>query len=243
MKILTDIIKHACSRFNIDSKDLCDDPESCAHSKSSSRAPDEGDENWLACLGHSKRCDNGQAYLVKTYKGRVETEEIMEYLSRLLHGYFHKQRPEQNISLRESRFGGTSTTTMVNSQVLMTGNSSQPTSISAGSYLRRTYRSPAFHTAVYALNGGGKNRLDISRLVHVNTFTPRQRSLLSTLSQRRCANTPSKSNAKRGRPPKRKRALEYQPGEMPSPEKVSKEARVEENDDEDIFKDAFEECL
>ena len=52
-----------------------------------------------------------------------------------------------------------------------------------------------------------------------------------------------KTNAKRGRPAKRKRALEYQPGEMPSPEKVSKEARVEENDDEDIFTDAFEDCL
>ena len=52
-----------------------------------------------------------------------------------------------------------------------------------------------------------------------------------------------KSNAKRGRPAKRKGALEYQPGEMPSPEKVSEEARVEENDDEDIFNDAFEACL
>ena len=30
-----------------------------------------------------------------------------------------------------------------------------------------------------------------------------------------------KANAKRGRPAKRKRALEYQPGEMPSPDKVS----------------------
>ena len=195
MKILTDIIKHVCNRFNIDPKDLCDDPESCAHSKSSSRAPDEGDENWLACLGYSKRCDNGQAYLVKTYDGRVETEEIMEYLLRLLHGYFHKKRPEQNISLRESRFGGTSTTTMVNSQMtwslLTIGSNSQPTSISAESYLRRTYRSPAFHTAVYALNGGGENRLDISRLVNVNMFTPLQRFLLSTLSQTRCANTSS----------------------------------------------------
>jgi len=30
---------------------------------------------------------------------------------------------------------------------------------------------------------------------------------------------------------------------MPSPEKVSKEARVKENDDEEIFEDAFEACL
>jgi len=30
---------------------------------------------------------------------------------------------------------------------------------------------------------------------------------------------------------------------MPSPEKVSKKARVEENDDDDIFEDAFEACL
>jgi hypothetical protein len=50
-------------------------------------------------------------------------------------------------------------------------------------------------------------------------------------------------NAKRGRPAKRKRALEYQPGEMPSPEKVSKEARVEENDDDDVFADTIEACL
>ena len=50
-------------------------------------------------------------------------------------------------------------------------------------------------------------------------------------------------NAKRGRPPKRKRALEYQPGEMPSPEKVSNEARVEGNDEEGIFADTFEACL
>ena len=53
-----------------------------------------------------------------------------------------------------------------------------------------------------------------------------------------------KANAKRGRPAKRKRALEYQPGEMPSPDKVSKEARVEGNDDEKgIFADTFEACL
>ena len=51
------------------------------------------------------------------------------------------------------------------------------------------------------------------------------------------------SNAKRGRPAKRKRALEYQPGEMPSPEKVSNEARVEGNDEEGIFADTFEVCL
>ncbi|CAL6331951.1 unnamed protein product [Bathycoccus prasinos] len=56
-----------------------------------------------------------------------------------------------------------------------------------------------------------------------------------------------KSNAKRGRPAKGKRALEHQHGEMPSPEKVFNEARVEENDDniddEDIFEDTFEDCL
>ena len=50
-------------------------------------------------------------------------------------------------------------------------------------------------------------------------------------------------NAKRGRPAKRKRALEYQLGEMPSPDKVSNEARVEENDEEGIFADTFEACL
>ena len=46
MKILIDIIKRACKRLNIDPKDLCDDPDSSAQSKSSSREPAEGDENW-----------------------------------------------------------------------------------------------------------------------------------------------------------------------------------------------------
>ena len=89
-----------------------------------------------------------------------------------------EKRPEQNISLRESRFGGTSTTTIF---------------------------------AQY-------------------TVPEKMRQHI-------------RANAKRGRPAKRKRALEYEPGEMPSPEKVSKEARVEENDDEDIFEDTFEACL
>ena len=65
------------------------------------------------------------------------------------------------------------------SKLLTTGSNSQPTSISAGSYLRRTYPSPTFHTAVYAFNSEGGNRLDISRLVNVNTFTPLQRFLLT----------------------------------------------------------------
>ena len=43
MAILTDIIKYACNRFNIDPKHLCDDPDSPTQSKSSSRAPAEGD--------------------------------------------------------------------------------------------------------------------------------------------------------------------------------------------------------
>jgi len=59
MKIWADIIKHACNRFNIDPKDLFDDLDSCAQSKSSSRAPAEGDkkENELA-LNTTKRCGN-----------------------------------------------------------------------------------------------------------------------------------------------------------------------------------------
>ena len=44
IKILADIIKHACNRFNIDPKDLFDDLNSCAQSKSSSCAPAKGDE-------------------------------------------------------------------------------------------------------------------------------------------------------------------------------------------------------
>ena len=39
------------------------------------------------------------------------------------------------------------------------------------------------------------------------------------------------ANKKRGRPSKTKRA--YEPGEMPSPEKVRKSARVEENNEEE----------
>ena len=37
MKILRDIIKRTCKHFNIDPKELCDDPDSSAQSKSSSR--------------------------------------------------------------------------------------------------------------------------------------------------------------------------------------------------------------
>jgi hypothetical protein len=47
-----------------------------------------------------------------------------------------------------------------------------------------------------------------------------------------------------GRPGKRKRALEHQPGEMPSPEKVSKaEENDDGTDDEDIFEDTVEGLL
>ena len=142
-------------------------------SKSSSRARAKGDEKEDEhALDTTKRCNNGHA-LLKTFKGRVETKEIKEYLLRHKYGYFVNKEKETNFNVRASRFGG-------------------------------TYE-------------------------HIRCRKMRQNI---------------KTNAKRGRPPKRKRALEYQPGVMPSPEKVSKEARVEENDDdEDIFEDAFEACL
>ena len=54
MKILADFIKRTCNRFNIDPKDLCDDPDSSARSKSSSRAPAEN-VDWLALDGHYKK--------------------------------------------------------------------------------------------------------------------------------------------------------------------------------------------
>ena len=41
------------------------------------------------------------------------------------------------------------------------------------------------------------------------------------------------ANKKRGHPSKTKSAYERQPGEMPSPEKVRKSARVEENNEEE----------
>ena len=41
------------------------------------------------------------------------------------------------------------------------------------------------------------------------------------------------ANRKRGRPSKAKSAKALQPGEMPSPEKVRKSARVEENNEEE----------
>ena len=44
MKILADTIKRTCNRFNIDHKDLFDDYDSSAQSKSSSRAPAKGDD-------------------------------------------------------------------------------------------------------------------------------------------------------------------------------------------------------
>ena len=45
--------------------------------------------------------------------------------------------------------------------------------------------------------------------------------------------TCSTANKKRGRPSKTKSAYERQPGEKPSPEKVRKSARVEENNEEE----------
>ena len=41
------------------------------------------------------------------------------------------------------------------------------------------------------------------------------------------------ANRKRGHPSKTKSAYERQPSEMPSPEKVRKSARVEENNEEE----------
>ena len=41
------------------------------------------------------------------------------------------------------------------------------------------------------------------------------------------------ANRKRGHPSKTKSAYERQPGEMPSPEKMPKSARVEENNEEE----------
>ena len=108
MKILADFIKRTCNRFNIDPKDIIDDPESPKQSKSSSRAPAEYDENEdVLALDTTKRCNNGQDYLVRTYQGRVETEDIKKYLVELQQGYFYRKRKERNISLRGSRFGGT----------------------------------------------------------------------------------------------------------------------------------------
>ena len=80
MKILADFIKRTCNRFN-------DDPESPKQSKSSSRAPAEYDENEdVLALDTTKRCNNGQDYLVRTYQGRVETEDIKKYLVELQQG-------------------------------------------------------------------------------------------------------------------------------------------------------------
>jgi|TARA_B100001540_G_scaffold273393_1_gene258274 hypothetical protein len=45
MKIVKDIIKFTCNRFDIDLKEIRDDPDSSAQSKSSSRESAEGDEN------------------------------------------------------------------------------------------------------------------------------------------------------------------------------------------------------
>ena len=59
MKILADITKHACNRFNINPKDLFDDLDLCAQSKSSSRAPAKGDEKEDEnALDTTKRCGN-----------------------------------------------------------------------------------------------------------------------------------------------------------------------------------------
>ena len=106
-------------------------------------------------------------------------------------------------------------------------------STSVGSYPRMTYPSPTFHTTVFALSGVviWRFRVDISRCVNINTLTSRLCVTPSTPSQRTCnfAWLPTK----RGRPSKAKSAKARQPGEMPSPEKVRKSARVEENNEEE----------
>ena len=101
-KILTRILKRACKRFNIEREDLFDAPDSSARSKSSPREPvAEGDENVDAlALDTTKRCTNGHPYLVKTYKGRVETEPIKEDLVKLGHGLFNRKIPEKNYSTK-----------------------------------------------------------------------------------------------------------------------------------------------
>ena len=45
MKIVKDIIKFTCNHFDIDPKEILDDPDPSAQSKSSSRESAEGDEN------------------------------------------------------------------------------------------------------------------------------------------------------------------------------------------------------
>ena len=75
MKILTDIIRRACKHFNIDPKDLCDDPDSSAQSKSSSREPAEGDENWDA-LDTTKRCTITAIISWKLIKGESRNVRI-----------------------------------------------------------------------------------------------------------------------------------------------------------------------
>ena len=74
--------------------------------------------------------------------------------------------------------------------------------------------------------------MDVSRRVNVNTLTSRLCVTPSTPSQMTCSTAwlPTK---KRGLPSKTKSAYERQPGEMPSPEKVRKSARVEENNEEE----------
>ena len=72
--------------------------------------------------------------------------------------------------------------------------------------------------------------MDISRRVNVNTLTSRLCVTPSTPSHMTCstARLPTES-----RPSKTKSAYERQPGEMPSPEKVRKSARMEENNEEE----------
>ena len=94
MQILADIIRRACNRFNIDPEDLFDDYDSNVQSKSSSRARAKGDEKEDEhALDTTKRCNNGHA-LLKTFKGRVETKEIKEYLLRHKYGKYEKVSKE-----------------------------------------------------------------------------------------------------------------------------------------------------
>ena len=96
-----------------------------------------------------------------------------------------------------------------------------------------TYPSPAFHTTVFAQSGAASRRLrvNISRRVYVNTLTTRLCVTPSTQPRGQAA--PHDCQQKSDRPSTTKSAYERHLDEMPSPERGSKSARVEENNEEE----------
>jgi len=121
------------------------------------------------------------------------------------HGFFHEKRPEQNISLRRSRFGGTyehircldakKYSCQCSIKIVRTKNDVGKDERSI--YIIADHNHDRMSIPRAVLDDGMKKKVEAlyksgySRLVYINTFTQLRRFLLSTPFPRRCANTSS----------------------------------------------------